>query len=103
MVLGQNPVKKHSKQRSSKDARKHDATDNRRAHQLFSSEPRLLTVIDSELTRPRAPEIRIQERESKSDRIPRSWPIVGYVPSRFDEAVDVLWANFEDAANPCVD
>src|SRR5882672_10397458 len=66
MVLGQNPVKKHSKQRSSKDARKHDATDNRRAHQLFSSEPRLPSVIDSELPRPRAPEIGIQQRESNT-------------------------------------
>src|ERR1017187_6190202 len=53
--------------------------------------------------RSRAPEIRIQQRESKRDCIPWSWSIVRDVPGWFDEAVHILWANFEDPANSGID
>src|SRR5260370_18552627 len=95
MALGQKRVNSHPEHRASKDARQHDATGLRWDHECFAQYP--------ELARPRAPELRIEQSESKCYCVPWSRSVGRHVPSGLDETVDVLRSDFEDAANSQVD
>jgi hypothetical protein len=53
--------------------------------------------------RAQTPEVRIQQRESKRDCVPRRGAIVRHVSGRFDETIDDLGADCEDPPNPKIE